>query len=160
MTPRFRGTVHTLHYTLHPPPSTLSHKHPKHPGPHAWGALAPAPATLNPQPMGLPNGGGTRYHTVDYSPLLKSHLAQRFDLQATSATILVTLPADFRILERFVVHRVGRPRQVANHKLRLRLLPFKRVSWCTTRCSTALASKVNLPHAINFGALCGANVVT
>ena len=30
----------------------------------------------------------------------------------------------------------------------------------TTRWSTALAAKVNLPHAIDFGALCGANLVT
>ena len=30
----------------------------------------------------------------------------------------------------------------------------------TTRWSTTLASKVNLPHAINFRALCGANLVT
>ena len=29
-----------------------------------------------------------------------------------------------------------------------------------TRCSTTLSSKVNLHHAINFRALCGANLVT
>ena len=28
------------------------------------------------------------------------------------------------------------------------------------RWSTTLSSKVNSPHAINFGALCGANMVT
>ena len=30
----------------------------------------------------------------------------------------------------------------------------------TTRWCTALSSKVNLPHAINLKAVCGANVVT
>ena len=30
----------------------------------------------------------------------------------------------------------------------------------STRWSTTLSSKVNLPHAINFRALCGANLVT
>ena len=30
----------------------------------------------------------------------------------------------------------------------------------TTRWSTTLSSKVNLPHTIDFGALCGANLVT
>jgi len=32
--------------------------------------------------------------------------------------------------------------------------------YSTARWSTALSSKVNLPHAVNFKALCGANLVT
>ena len=65
---------------------------------------------------------------------------------------MVTLPADIRGNEALVAHRV------AGCVVQTRRRWSEREH--ATRWSTSRSSKVNLPHAINFRALCGTNLVT